>query len=279
MNLVMMTEGTGQGVHGRKTNVGRLYDLLAENRNQRINLEAGPGTHAFRHLGGTFFGTDAMSIVNHHQNWFLNHAPRTGELKIFLFGFSRGALIMRVVAEWLCQRGFPIEYMGLWDTVDSTAGIKGEDYIELPSNVKFARHAVARDEFRRFFSYVPLKPYRPRPRGQALDRAVGEDADSTDELEELVFPGSHSDVGGLYDDNHAIADVTLDWILEPALKRGLKILAEADRSPLLHCTPTPTTFAYKIHDSLKEPTNGWGLLDPVKRVLDGIRRHPLCDRI
>lgn len=62
MNLVMMTEGTGQGVHGRKTNVGRLYDLLAENRNQRINLEAGPGTHAFRHLGGTFFGTDAMSI-------------------------------------------------------------------------------------------------------------------------------------------------------------------------------------------------------------------------
>ena len=279
MNLVMMTEGTGQGVHGRKTNVGRLYDLLAENRNQRINLEAGPGTHAFRHLGGTFFGTDAMSIVNHHQNWFLNHAPRTGELKIFLFGFSRGALIMRVVAEWLCQRGFPIEYMGLWDTVDSTAGIKGEDYIELPSNVKFARHAVARDEFRRFFSYVPLKPYRPRPRGQALDRAVGEDADSTDELEELVFPGSHSDVGGLYDDNHAIADVTLDWILEPALKRGLKILAEADRSPPLHCTPTPTTFAYKIHDSLKEPTNGWGLLDPVKRVLDGIRRHPLCDRI
>ena len=41
MNLVMMTEGTGQGVHGRKTNVGRLYDLLAENRNQRINLSSG----------------------------------------------------------------------------------------------------------------------------------------------------------------------------------------------------------------------------------------------
>ena len=278
MNLVMMTEGTGQGVHGRKTNVGRLYDLLVENGNQRINLEAGPGTHAFRHLGGTFFGADAMSIVNHHQNWFLNHAPRQ-ELKIFLFGFSRGALIMRVVADWLCQRGFPVEYMGLWDTVDSTAGIKGEDYIELPSNVKFARHAVARDEFRRFFAYLPLKP----------NPALGTDCASNSrrpthqapgtQLEELVFPGSHSDVGGLYDDNHTIADVTLDWILEPALKRGLKILVEADRSPLLHCTPTPTTFAYKIHDSLKEPTNGWGLLDPVKRVLDGIRRHPLCDCI
>ena len=55
MNLVMMTEGTGQGVHGRKTNVGRLYDLLAENRNQRINLEAGLGTHALsRPTGGGF---------------------------------------------------------------------------------------------------------------------------------------------------------------------------------------------------------------------------------
>ena len=274
MNLVLMTEGTGQGVHGRKTNVGRLYDLLAENRNQRINLEAGPGTHVFRHLGGMFFGADAMSIVNHHQNWFLNHAPRglpaprregasgtvNGDaMKIFLFGFSRGALIMRVVAEWLCQRGFPVEYMGLWDTVDSTAGIKGEDYIELPSNVKFARHAVARDEFRRFFSYLSLKSNT-----QTLN--------NSNTVEELVFPGCHSDVGGLYDDNHAIADVTLDWILEPALKRGLKTI---------HCMTTATTsnYDYKIHDSLHEPTNGWGLLEPVKRVLEGIKRHSLCDII
>ena len=272
MNLVMMTEGTGQGVHGRKTNVGRLYDILAENGNQRINLEAGPGTRAFRHLGGTFFGTDAMSIVNHHQNWFLNHAPRTGELKIFLFGFSRGALIMRVVADWLCQRGFPVEYMGLWDTVDATVGIRGEDYIELPSNVKFARHAVARDEFRRFFNYVPLKPYRPRPLGQALDRAAGEDADSAEGVEELVFPGSHSDVGGLYDDNHAIADVTLDWILEPARKAGLK-------GSFGQRTDDIGQRQYAVHDSLREPTNGWGLLDPVKRAMEGIKRHSLCDII
>ena len=86
-----------------------------------------------------------------------------------------------------------------------------------------------------------------------------------------MFPGSHSDVGGLYDDNHAIADITLDWILEPALKRGLKTF---------HSPPPPSTStSLLIHDSLHEPTNGWGLLDPVKRILDGIRRHPLCERI
>ena len=266
MNLVLMTEGTGQGVPGRKTNVSRLYDLLVEGKNQRINLEAGPGTRPFRHLGGTFFGADAMSIVNHHQNWFLNHAPRTGDMKVFLFGFSRGALIMRVFAEWLCQRGFPVEYMGLWDTVDSTVGIRGEDYVTLPTNVKFARHAVARDEQRRFFGHVPLKP-APATR------------DASGTVEEMVFPGSHSDVGGLYDDNHAIADVTLDWILEPALERGLRICAEAERTSLLRSTTTTSDYDYRIHDSLGEPTNGWGMLDPVRRELDGVRKHALCDII
>ena len=256
MNLVMMTEGTGQGVHGRRTNVSRLYDLLVENGNQRINLEAGPGTRFPRALG-TFFGRGATDILDHHRNWFLNHAPRTGELKVFLFGFSRGALIMRVFAEWLCQRGFPVEYMGLWDTVDSTAGIRGEDYVVLPTNVRFARHAVARDEFRRFFNYLPLR------------HSNNQTFEQSNNVEELLFPGCHSDVGGLYDDNHAIADVTLDWILEPALKRGLKTL---------HCSPSPSAFtSFQIHDSLHEPTNAWGALDPVKRTLDGVSRHPLCD--
>ena len=264
MNLVMMTEGTGQGVYGRKTNVSRLYDLLVENGNQRINLEAGPGTRPFRHLGGAFFGSDALAIVNHHQNWFLNHAPRTGELKIFLFGFSRGALIMRVLAEWFDQRGFPVEYMGLWDTVDSTVDIKGEDYITLPLNVKFARHAVARDEFRRFFNYLPL----------CQGNRTIEQSEQSNNVEELVFPGSHSDVGGLYDDNHAIADVTLDWILEPAIARGLK--PSQPSQPSQHSQPSQP---FLIHDSLKEPTNGWGIFDPVKRLLDGVKTHPLCSTI
>ena len=268
MNLVLLTEGTGQGVSGRRTNVSRLYDMLPEGKNQRLHLESGPGTHAFRRLGGTFFGSDAIAILNRHQNWFLNHAPRTGELKVFLFGFSRGALIMRVFAEWLCQRGFPVEYMGLWDTVDSTVGIDGEEYETLPTNVRFARHAVARDEFRKFFGYLPL-----RPGNQTVEQPGN--------AEELVFPGSHSDVGGLYDDNHAIADVALSWILGPAAERGLRVEkpAAGGETPLSRSSSLTGDFAYKIHDSLKEPTNAWGALDPVKRILDGVKRHPLCDII
>ena len=263
MNLVLLTEGTGQGVHGRKTNVSRVYDLLVENANQRINLESGPGTHFPRALN-TFFGRDATAILNHHQNWFLNHAPRTGALKIFLFGFSRGALIMRVFAGWLCQRGFPVEYMGLWDTVDSTVDIKGADYVTLPTNVKFARHAVARDEQRKFFGYLPLKDG---------EEDFGRETEDGRRVEELVFPGSHSDVGGLYDDNHAIADVTLGWILEPAIKRGLKAMG------LGQSAADSGQRQYVVHDSIREPTNGWGVFEPVKRLLDGVKRHQLCDII
>ena len=131
-------------------------------------------------------------------------------MKVFLFGFSRGALIMRVFAEWLCQRGFPVEYLGLWDTVDSTVGINGEEYVTLPTNVRFARHAIA--------------------------------------------------------------DVTLSWILEPAVERGLRFDAG-------QWAPDKGRRPYVAHDSLKEPTNAWGALDPVKRILDGVKRHPLCDII
>ena len=166
---------------------------------------------------------------------------------------------MRVFAEWLCQRGFPVEYMGLWDTVDSTVGIDGADYVELPTNVKFARHAVARDEQRKFFGYLPL---REGMTGEAGGMKV----------EELVFPGSHSDVGGLYDDNHAIADVTLDWILEPAVERGLRVDLGQRRGD-------DGKGRCVLHDSLNEPTNAWGAFGPVKRSLDGVKRHQLCDII
>ena len=50
----------------------------------------------------------------------------------------------------------------------------------------------------RNFQYVPLKG----DKGQVV---------------EMLFPGSHSDVGGLYDDNHLVADLALAWIAAGAV--------------------------------------------------------------
>ena len=87
--------------------------------------------------------------------------------------------------------GVAVAYLGLWDTVDATVGL--DVAADCPRNVRRARHAVSRDETRKFFQYVPLMGDRRQ-------------------VVEMLFPGSHSDVGGLYDDNHHVADLALAWV-------------------------------------------------------------------
>ena len=45
MNLALFFEGTGQGVHGKRTNVSLVYEPCLEDDAQRRHLEAGPGAH------------------------------------------------------------------------------------------------------------------------------------------------------------------------------------------------------------------------------------------
>jgi len=256
MNLALFFEGTGQGVSGRFTNVTRLFEAAVESPAQLRHLESGPGTRFGAYLFGRTIGVDARAILSRARRWFeANYRslpPRTSSAsristRVFLFGFSRGALLARHFAAWLDKLGVEVAYMGLWDTVDSTVGIDVPE--RCPPNVRFARHAVARDEHRKHFDYVPLRAPM---------------------VEELLFPGSHSDVGGLYADNHLIADVALAWIADGARSAGLEF-AEAIRAPSSAAT-------CRIHDSLGLVSNLFGLLGRIERRLSGIPRHPLCDR-
>ncbi len=99
-----------------------------------------------------------------------------------------------------------VEYLGLWDTVDATPGLAVAE--DCPANVRFARHAVAEHEARCFYAYVPLRG------GQ---------------VEEALFPGVHSDVGGLYEDDHALAGVgrRIGGRAWPPLPRGDGLLGDA----------------------------------------------------
>ena len=159
MNLCIFFEGTGQGVAGRITNVTRLYDLCVDDARQKLHLESGPGTRFGAYLGGTIIGIDWRNIFRLARRWFessYESLPKEGtRTDIFLFGFSRGALLARHFAAWLDKLGLPVTYLGLWDTVDATVGL---DVAETcPPNVKHARHAVSRDETRRFFRLVAPK--------------------------------------------------------------------------------------------------------------------------
>ena len=253
MNICLFFEGTGQGVAGKITNVTRLRDLCVEDARQKLHLEAGPGTHFGSYLAGKIAGVDWRTTFRSARRWFeanYETLPKNGvSTAVFLFGFSRGALIARHFAAWLDKLDVAVAYLGLWDTVDATLGL--DVAAELPRNVRRARHAVSRDETRKFFQYVPLKG----DKGQVV---------------EMLFPGSHSDVGGLYDDNHLVADLALAWIAAGAKREGLRFRRTARLSQKLDAT------AVVLHDPHGESSNLWGAFDRVRRNLPRIRLHFAC---
>lgn len=242
MNLAIFFEGTGQGVHGKRTNVSRVYEACAH-EGQRLLLESGPGTHPWYYLSGKVTGRDWQKIFQSARRWFESEYETYD--RVFLFGFSRGALLARHFAAWLDKLGIAVEYLGLWDTVDATPGLSVRE--TCPPNVKRARHAVAEHEARRFFAYVPLRGER---------------------VEEELFPGVHSDVGGLYDDNHEYADVACAWVTRPALVAGLRLAYELD------CSDRINPLTAIRHDSQRLVSNLFGLLRPVtRRFSEGMKRH------
>lgn len=236
MNVVLFFEGTGQGVAGKYTNVTRLKELCVEDDEQRLHLESGPGTHFGAYFFGKVLGADCSGILRSARRWFQQNYRSCASTDVYLFGFSRGALLARKFAEWLDKTNVPVKYLGLWDTVDSA--LKVDVGTTCPASVAYARHAVARDERRRFFKLVPLVIGAARAR----------------QGEERVFPGVHSDVGGLYDDNHDLADATLAWIADPAVARGLRLKPGATFRRDLNLDALP------VHDSFRLVSNLWGLL-------------------
>ena len=253
MNLCIFFKGTGQGVAGRITNVTRMRDLCREDARQRLHLEAGSGTRFGSYIGGRVAGADWRAIFRSARRWFeanYESLPKDGvRTSVFIFGFSRGALLARHFAAWLDKLGVSVAYLGLWDTVDATVGL--DVAAECPPNVAKARHAVARDETRKFFGYVPLAGEKKR-------------------VVEMLFPGSHSDVGGLYDDNHLVADLALAWVAAGARREGLRVKGAADIKQRLDVP------AVVLHDSHGESSNLWGAFDRVRRNFSNIKLHFRC---
>jgi len=90
------------------------------------------------------------------------------------------------------------------------------------------------------------------------------------QVAEMLFPGSHSDVGGLYGDNHLVADLALAWIAAGAKREGLRLKRTARLSQKLDAS------AVVLHDAHDEASNLWGALDRARRNLPRIRLHFAC---
>ncbi len=208
-----------QGQYDKNTNVVRFKDLYTGS----AFFYKGVGT---RHGAlGKFFG-GAFGVGGHDR---VNDAKRdvakqlaAGDEHIDIVGFSRGAALAVHFANIIADEGVEVRgqvvrpsvrFLGVWDIVAAFGipiNLPGLNFnrinlgykLSLAKCVRHCYHALALDEARQSF-----RPTRV-PAGC-----------------EVWFRGVHSDVGG-GNDNHALNDITLRWMLRKAIASGLPMATD-----------------------------------------------------
>lgn len=137
--------------------------------------------------------------------------------EIYIFGFSRGAAISRIFAAKL---GFPVKFLGVFDTVAATRGSLDLDPKTFPasgivfendilgSHIEKAVHLVAIDEQRVIFQPTLFN--------------------KDSRVKEVWFSGVHSDIGGGYRED-GLSDICLAFMLSE-VEGELDLLSAADFS-------------------------------------------------
>src|SRR4051812_43620713 len=258
-NLIVCLDGTENQFSAENTNVVRLFQCLDRDPARQIAYyDPGVGTiwesgaltktaKKIEMLFGLAFGLGVTRNVADGY-LFLMQAYQPGD-RVYIFGFSRGALEARALAALIHRCGllqsqlaslqpyamrlfevpgnFPvvgsfretfarridITFLGIWDTVTSYGNVWSPIHWPNTANnpsVQSVAHAIAIDERRAFFRQ---NRWSPSP-GQRV--------------EEVWFPGVHSDVGGGYDvATGRLWAITLEWMIGHATRAGLQFVASA----------------------------------------------------
>ena len=219
--------------------------------------------------------------------------------ELFLFGFSRGAFTVRLLAALLWRFGLPQQgtdvrrwvrerlvemqreptfdsaprlpvrthFLGLWDTVKSYGFIRPVRHLHLRHNpgVLHVRHALAFDEKRSWFQCTTWGGLdrdlnQCNGRHPNRPRAWKPEPNSEQTVKELWFRGCHSDIGG--GDGcreRRNADVALRWMLREA--RGVGLALNRDGAALV--ASSDPTEAITPTESW---TFWWRLADYVPRL-------------
>ena len=285
-NIIVCCDGTGNEYGPHNTNVVRLYEAIVRDANQIAFYDPGVGTFSVlgRQLGrrvgralGKAFGAGLQHNVEDAYRYLMDRYE-SGD-RLFLFGFSRGAFTVRALAGLLhrcglLQKGsvnlvpyvsriyndrarhaaapdFKRTYchecrphlIGVWDTVGSMGWFWGRKFFDTTLNhdVMYGYHAVSIDEQRRKF---PVSLWCEG--AQAEHQAI----------EQVWFPGVHSDVGGSYTEA-GLSDIALNWMLNKAKMQGLRLKPDWRRA----LAPDP---AGPIHNSRTGP---WRLWRPASRII------------
>lgn len=251
-NIVICCDGTGNEYGANNTNVVRLYQSVIRDTKQIAFYDPGVGTFSYlgRALGrqvgivmGKAFGAGLQQNIEDAYRYLMDRY-QPGD-NVFLFGFSRGAFTVRALAGMLHKcgllqkgstnlipyaseiynklndqnlaAGFKKTYcheckpyfIGVWDTVGSMGWFWGRKFFDptLHEDVTYGYHAISVDEKRKKF---PVSLWDEK---RKFDHQT---------IEQVWFPGVHSDVGGSYAET-GLSDIALAWMLKNAEQQGLRL--------------------------------------------------------
>ena len=206
------------GRYDLNTNVVRFKDLYAGTKFFYKGVGTRHGTLG-KILGGAFGVGGHERIEEARRD--LARQLAAGDRDIDIVGFSRGAALAVHFANVVGDDGVvvngvrekpPIRFLGVFDIVAAFGipiNLPGFNFnrinlgykLTLAKAVKSCYHAIALDEARQAFRPTRVRGGR-----------------------EVWFRGVHSDVGG-GNDNHALNDITLRWMLNKAIATGLPMAA------------------------------------------------------
>lgn len=247
-------DGTGNDMqeHDTFSNVARLarvYRIEKENRTIRWIYTRGVGTNSRVDAFGSAFGKGGQERIFgalHCLQRLIEEFREASEsypttILMDVFGFSRGAALARHFVNVVKQGAFNLDakyrqipksayrigFLGAFDTV-SSFGLPGNDvdlgyafHIHPHWLQSGGLHLIADDEHRANFSLQAMLP--------AQDTAHPRDmADGS--LQEVVMPGSHSDIGGGYSSektqgqsNNDLARVALEYMYARARDQNVPL--------------------------------------------------------
>lgn len=199
---------------GLQENVIDGYRFLANNYRPKDNNYPGDEIYIFGFSRGAFTARSLAGLIGLCgllKPSYLGHPLQKDVAGIVGSGLTSEEKNAQIVALGLdTHKDVPIECVSVWDTVGSL-GIPGDigrrwipkkyhfHDVQLGTNIRVALHAVAIDEKRSAFS--PTLWVRKIDTKQPPEQIV----------EQVWFPGVHSNIGGSYDDC-GLSDITLDWM-------------------------------------------------------------------
>lgn len=294
-NIVICCDGTNNEFGLRITNVVRLAKVLEHDSNTQL-LYYDPGVGTLEYPGlitrtgktiskafGMAFGVGLAQNVEEAYT-FLMDFYEPGD-KVFLFGFSRGAYTVRVLAGLLHALGLLLP--GSHNLVPYVmrlyaADREGNQEICDRFRQTYARLVPGGGEERRFpvhflglwdtvssvgWAWTP-RHYRYTARNKSISKirhaiALDErrwffqqnrmfkEGEEQDHLE-MWFSGVHSDVGGGYpEEDDDLWRVSFKWMLTEAEKAGLEVNERRKNIILTETNPPKYNWPKQPHESLK----------------------------